>query len=294
MSGLREQIAVLDGLGDIPSVLPPRVNVIDPSGGVNYGGGSSYPGYGFPLLPSNAGLAALDDLSAAAAQAYSTSASSGGNYSGGSTYPDVPFPLLSSTIGLAGLPNKNVYASYSGGANYSGGSNYPDNTPTPVWAQASGLADLQAAAAMVYGSASGGANYSGGSTYPDVPFPLTSNNAGLAGCATCGLSATKAPPTRDQLLRALVETKREAEKLAAIVRNKSASVDVRQRAMSLLRKNKVRFCMLTARLNGRDPRACAPQTRTVAARKSFAKKRYIPQNQADQRRTAMRAVAKAF
>lgn len=198
MSGLGEQIAVLDGLGSIPSVLPPKYNVIDPSGGANYGGGSSYPGNGWPLLPSSAGLAALDDLSEAATRVYS-SASGGANYSGGSTYPDVPFPLLSSTIGLADLPNvaprKRVFASYSGGANYSGGSNYPDGGQFPTWAQAgAGLADLQAAAARVYASASGGANYSGGSTYPDVPFPLTASHSGLAGCSTCGLSGLGATP----------------------------------------------------------------------------------------------------
>ncbi len=38
-----------------------RRNVVDPSGGANYSGGSSWTG-GMPLLPSNAGLAGLDAM----------------------------------------------------------------------------------------------------------------------------------------------------------------------------------------------------------------------------------------
>ncbi len=44
-----------------PNVLLRR-NVVDPSGGANYSGGSSWTG-GMPLLPSNAGLAGLDAMS---------------------------------------------------------------------------------------------------------------------------------------------------------------------------------------------------------------------------------------
>jgi len=111
-------------------VLPPRRNVIDPSMGANYTGGSSY-APGVPLTVSSSGLADLDDLSAAAQMldpndgrigqqpAYGTEyskwlmpgvytrqnvidASEGANYSGGSSYAP-GLPLLPSTIGLAGL-----------------------------------------------------------------------------------------------------------------------------------------------------------------------------------------------
>lgn len=114
MSGLGEQIAVLDGLTIAP-------------GDGNYGGGASYPDSGrWPLLPSSAGLngplGAQNDLMGAARQVYTrregmpdlpnvapgkrvfASASGSANMSGGSSYPDSGrFPLLSSTIGLSGL-----------------------------------------------------------------------------------------------------------------------------------------------------------------------------------------------
>jgi len=111
-------------------VLPPRHNVIDPSMGANFTGGSSY-APGVPLTVSSSGLADLDDLSAAAQKldpsdgrigqqpAYGTEyskwlmpgvytrqnvidASGGANYSGGSSYAP-GLPLMPSTVGLAGL-----------------------------------------------------------------------------------------------------------------------------------------------------------------------------------------------
>jgi hypothetical protein len=110
------------------SVLPPRRNVIDPSMGANYGGGSSFPDSGgTPLLPSNAGLAGcvggcyagvpLGELDAYFGTSLSVQgrenvrirknvidASSGANYSGGSSFPDSGrIPLMPSTVGLAGL-----------------------------------------------------------------------------------------------------------------------------------------------------------------------------------------------
>lgn len=48
----------LASLRGIPGVLPPKMDVLSPSGGVNYGGGSSYAD-SLPLLPSNSGLVGL-------------------------------------------------------------------------------------------------------------------------------------------------------------------------------------------------------------------------------------------
>lgn len=162
MSGLGEQIAVLDGLTIAP-------------GDGNSGGGSSYPDSGrWPLLPSSAGLrgplGAQNDLEAFAA----------------ATYPaDLPNVA----------PKKRVFASFGGGANYSGGSSYPDSGRFPTWAQGGpGLADcgckLNGLGTLpnvvppgrVFASVSQGANRSGGSNFPDGGrIPLLSSTIGLAG-----------------------------------------------------------------------------------------------------------------
>ena len=176
MSGLGEQIAVLDGLTIAP-------------GDGNYGGGASYPDAGrWPLLPSSAGLngslGAHNDLMGAAQQVYRREG-----------LPDLPNVA----------PKKRVFASYSGGANRSGGSTYPDSGQFPTWAQAgAGLAanDLMGLAAAsyprdlpnvaprkkVFASPAGGANYTGGSNYPDSgQFPTWAQaGAGLAGLGRCG------------------------------------------------------------------------------------------------------------
>lgn len=172
MSGLGEQIAVLDGL------------TIAPGDGM-YGGGASYPDTGrWPLLPSSAGLnqglsgplGAQNDLEAFAAATYAND------------LPNV-------------APKKRVFASYSGSANYSGGSNYPDTAQFPTWAQGgAGMAgfgahsypqDLPNVAPKkrVFASYSGSANRSGGSTYPDTgSFPVWAQggNVGLSGLGACG------------------------------------------------------------------------------------------------------------
>lgn len=215
MSGLGEQIAVLDGL------------TIAPGDGM-YGGGGSYPDAGrWPLLPSSAGLngplGAQNDLMAAA-KVYA-SPSGGANYGGGSNYPDGGgFPTWAQPAGMAGFgaagyprdlpnvaPKKRVFASYSGGANRSGGSTYPDSGQFPTWAQAgAGLAGcgcrLDGMGTIpsvlpnkrVFASASGSANYSGGSNYPDGGrLPLLSSTIGLSG-------APRMPAmTREQIMKAI-------------------------------------------------------------------------------------------
>jgi len=110
------------------SVLPPRRNVVDPSQGANYTGGSDFPDSGgIPLTVSSAGLAGgcvggcydgipLGELDAHFGSSMSVQggnvrirknvvdASSGANYSGGSSYPDSGrIPLMPSSVGLAGL-----------------------------------------------------------------------------------------------------------------------------------------------------------------------------------------------
>lgn len=123
---LGDTIAVLDGLNDIPDSYATE-NVLDPSAGANYSGGSSWTG-GMPLTPSNAGLAgctgcydgvpmgAIDKMFGSTMELenipshYSTKnvidASGGANYSGGSSYAP-GLPLLPSNAGLAGLSELN-------------------------------------------------------------------------------------------------------------------------------------------------------------------------------------------
>jgi len=132
MSGLGEQIAVLDGLAALdpsdgrigqqraqvdqygrpvmPGVLARR-NVIDASEGANYSGGSSH-ARGLPLMPSSVGLAAF---------------SQGGEWPGS----------LGNIPGV--LPERRHVIDYSGGALYSGGSSWTGGLPlTP---SSAGLAD---------------------------------------------------------------------------------------------------------------------------------------------------------
>jgi hypothetical protein len=124
MSGLGEQIAVLDGLGALdpsdgrlgqqrarvaqyarqvrPNVLRRR-HVLDASEGGNYSGGSSY-APGLPLLPSSVGLAGLRGLRAIPGvlptRRHVIDYSGGAQYSGGSSYAP-GLPLLPSSAGLA-------------------------------------------------------------------------------------------------------------------------------------------------------------------------------------------------
>jgi hypothetical protein len=118
MSGLGEQIAVLDGLDALdptdgrigqqraavtqyaravmPGVLA-RKNVLDASAGANYSGGSSY-AQGLPLLPSSVGLAGIPSVLPGKRNVIDPSG--GANYTGGSDW--VPgLPLVVSSAGLA-------------------------------------------------------------------------------------------------------------------------------------------------------------------------------------------------
>lgn len=127
MSGLGEQIAVLDGLaafepgGKRPKINPrdgrlgqqrarvdqygrlimrdvlARTNVIDPSGGANYSGGSSY-AERLPLMPSSIGLAGIPSVLPPKRNVIDPSG--GANYTGGSSYAP-RMPLMLSSAGLA-------------------------------------------------------------------------------------------------------------------------------------------------------------------------------------------------
>ncbi len=122
MSGLNEQIAVLDGLSALdpndgrigqqrarvdqygraiaPGVLA-RNGVLDASAGANFSGGSSY-APGLPLMPSSIGLAGFGSMPGVLPPRIGViDASGGANYSGGSSYA-AGLPLLPSNAGLAG------------------------------------------------------------------------------------------------------------------------------------------------------------------------------------------------
>ncbi len=118
MSGLGEQIAVLDGLsamnpedgrigqrrasatqyaGPVMRGVTRRTHVLDASEGANYSGGSSY-ARGLPLMPSSVGLANIPSV--LPERKHVIDYSGGANYSGGSDW--VPgLPLLPSSAGLA-------------------------------------------------------------------------------------------------------------------------------------------------------------------------------------------------
>lgn len=121
MSGLGEQIAVLDGLdamdpndgrlgqrrAGVTQYARPKMpgvtfrrNVLDASEGANYSGGSAY-APGLPLGPSSWGLAGLGGIPSVLPQRRNVIDPSGGaNYTGGSDW--VPgLPLVVSSAGLA-------------------------------------------------------------------------------------------------------------------------------------------------------------------------------------------------
>lgn len=150
-----EEIAVLDGLDLSPGTLPHKFNVIDPSGGALYTGGSDF-SPGFPLLPSSSGLASADsDLrnkSKMLTRKNVIDPSGGANYTGGSDFPG-GFPLLPSSAGLAGMaladidlttkaqtlkPRVNVVD--PNGGQYTGGNAY--SPFVPMLPSSSGLAGL--------------------------------------------------------------------------------------------------------------------------------------------------------
>lgn len=176
MSRLGESIAILDGF-DLSSIetgdgVTMRRNVIDPSDGANYGGGSSF-APGLPLMPSTVGLAgcagcgsADSDLSGVFAaldpnvtqRRNVIDPSGGANYGGGSSFAP-GLPLMPSTVGLADMdpvmlaymnagPGPNVVSQRnvvdpSHGANYTGGSSFAPGMPLMV--SSAGLAELNVA-----------------------------------------------------------------------------------------------------------------------------------------------------
>jgi hypothetical protein len=156
-----------------------RNNVIDPSAGANYGGGSTY--YpGSPLLPSSAGLAemeALDRLANINMRVRQTGAnfqtrgsvidpSAGANYGGGSTYYPGS-PLLPSSAGLAG----GCSGCGSADADLMGFESRVRQSMPGVQFRANVI------------DPSAGANYGGGSSYAGG-LPLLPSSAGLAGDIT--------------------------------------------------------------------------------------------------------------
>jgi hypothetical protein len=129
MSGLGEQIAVLDGLAAfdprdgrigqvrarvdqygrpvMPGVLSRR-NVIDPSEGANHGGGSSYAPR-MPLMPSSIGLAGFGNIPGVLpTRRHVLDYSGGANHSGGSSWTG-GLPLTPSSAGLADALIKGGY-----------------------------------------------------------------------------------------------------------------------------------------------------------------------------------------
>lgn len=118
-------------------VLPPKSGVVDYSDGGNYSGGSSFTD-GLPLLPSNAGLADLNQMF----DSYGSSMSSaedgriGQESATGQEYARQIAP---------GVETRRNVLDYSEGANYSGGSSWHPHLPlTPSNAGLAGLSYVDA------------------------------------------------------------------------------------------------------------------------------------------------------
>jgi hypothetical protein len=221
---LAEQIAVLDGfemspadgrIGQVrasvtqyatavmPGVLS-RKNVIDPSEGANYSGGSSY-APGLPLMPSTVGLAGVAS-GVLPPRRHVIDPSGGANYTGGSSYAP-GMPLLPSSSGLAqadGYGRAGLGQSGYGAAGL--GNSFGSYVDQDLAGAFNGLEALRAldpsdgrigqvrASVTQYATAvmpgvlsrknvidpSEGANYSGGSSYAPG-LPLMPSSVGLAG-----------------------------------------------------------------------------------------------------------------
>lgn len=139
---MREQIAVLDGLGSLVDAgWAGREYTPEPAGGANYEGGSNWHPF-TPTLPSSEGLAGLGSLGMDAAgyagQEYQPEAGGGANYGGGSSWH--PYnPTLPSSEGLAGSLSIDRVPGWAGstvvpepgnGQNYTGGSDWFPGAPT--------------------------------------------------------------------------------------------------------------------------------------------------------------------
>jgi hypothetical protein len=200
MRTLGEEIAVLDGLDDLGTLdgqsgYRSRVNVLDPTEGANYTGGSDW-SPGMPLVMSNAGLADAD-LAAFAVQTGMPrpageqrprfnvlDPSEGADYTGGSNWT-AGMPLVLSNAGLAedrysdgtydGMPLSADFDEHYGSTmdtlegNFSSRVNVLDPTE--------------------------GANYTGGSDW-SPGMPLVMSNAGLAGLDAVSDDALRKAATR--------------------------------------------------------------------------------------------------
>jgi hypothetical protein len=214
MRSFGDEIAVLDGIevedgriGRTPATgaeyakristgLEIRRNVLDPSEGANYSGGSNAVPRLIPLMPSSVGLAedlADKDLlnymrtsSVLPTRRNVISPSQGGNYSGGSSAMPSDIPLMPSSVGLAGCE----------GACYQG-------VPLGAWDRAFGstleIQDGRIGRVPATGEEyarrlapgleirrnvidpSEGQNYSGGSSAVPEYIPLMPSSIGLAG-----------------------------------------------------------------------------------------------------------------
>ncbi len=199
-----------------------RTMVLDASGGANYMGGSTYAA-GLPLLPSNAGLAAIPSVLPPKRNVIDPSG--GANYSGGSSWTG-GMPLTPSNAGLAasiiaggygrdglgrmrrGLSGDEGYGRAGLGAPMAGadsdlcgafasielGRMDPnDGRIGQVPAAVDQYARMVAPNVLVKQNVidpSGGANYTGGSDYAPG-MPLIVSNAGLAGLDSMGDSLLK-------------------------------------------------------------------------------------------------------
>lgn len=230
MSGLGEQIAVLDGLAAMDpndgrigqqraavdqygrpvmrGVLS-RKNVIDPSEGANYTGGSDHAA-GMPLMVSSIGLAGIPSV--LPTRQHVVDYSGGAQYSGGSSWAP-GLPLLPSSSGLAdaiirggygraGLGAAFIQGGYGRAGLGSTGSYVDEDLAGAMEAMEVGRAldpndgriGQHQVAVDEYGKqimpgvlarsnvldASEGANYSGGSSYAPR-LPLLPSSVGLAG-----------------------------------------------------------------------------------------------------------------
>jgi hypothetical protein len=199
----------------ITNVLPPRKNVIDPSGGANYSGGSSY-APGVPLVTSgDPGLAAMmnpesyDDF---AQLDPSVPTIQGGYGRGGLGQVRWPGGAASGGgYGRAGLGRTDMYSDFDGLAlgdvDRTVGSSLEIEDGRIGRRPASG-AEYTNRAAHNFETrrnvidASEGANYSGGSSYA-AGLPLMPSSVGLA-----GLDAMRVNPRMLQALRAYQALKR--------------------------------------------------------------------------------------
>jgi hypothetical protein len=251
MRTLGEEIAVLDGLDDLGTLdgqsgYRSRVNVLDPTEGANYTGGSDW-SPGMPLVMSNAGLADAD-LAAFAVQTGMPrpageqrprfnvlDPSEGADYTGGSNWT-AGMPLVLSNAGLAedrysdgtydGMPLSADFDEHYGSTmdtlegNFSSRVNVLDPTE--------------------------GANYTGGSDWTPG-MPLVMSNAGLAGLDAVSDDALRKAATRmvgavraGSMIRAVGQTPMRAVKSRILKiqsflqspRGRAASAQVKQRLVN--------------------------------------------------------------